>query len=190
MTKCDPVAGDVLMIETSKTEPHLSPSQVESEAIKVLKEHNLTTIPIDPLVLARRKNIQVNNARFSDPDVVGMIIRRGEDVSILVSRDHPPLRKRFTIAHDLGHRLLHLSDDGEFVDREADLFRQRRCEEHTMTDERRKEVEANIFAASLLMPADEVRRYWMERKSIKELARIFKVSEEAMGYRVDSLGLD
>ena len=47
-----------------------------------------------------------------------------------------------------------------------------------------------MFASSLLMPEDEVRRYWKERPSIEELAKIFNVSNVAMGYRVASLGLE
>jgi Zn-dependent peptidase ImmA (M78 family) len=172
------------------TVPFLSPRQVESKANEVLRRHNLTTVPIDPLLLARREGIRVNNATFADSNVVGMIVKRGNDVSVLVNRDDPPYRKRFTIAHELGHHFLHLSSDGEIIDREANLFRRQPGEDRTMSPERRREIQANLFAASLLMPEDDVRRYWQERRSIEELAKIFKVSEEAMGYRVDSLGLD
>ena len=156
----------------------------------MLKRHNLTTVPIDPVMLAQREGIRVNNAKFSDENMAGMIVKRGEDLSMLVNFDDPPYRKRFTIAHELGHHFLHLIGDGEYVDKEANMFRQQPGEERTMTPERRKEIQANMFAASLLMPEEEVRRYWKERRSIEELAKIFNVSEEAMGYRVDSLGLD
>ncbi len=179
------------MPETAdETVPLLSPHQVESTANEVLKRHNLTTVPIDPVMLAQREGIKVNNAKFSDDNMAGMIVKRGDDVSMLVNYDDPPYRKRFTIAHELGHHFLHLVGAGEYVDKEANLFRQQPGGERTMTPERRKEIQANMFAASLLMPEDEVRRYWKERRSIEELAKIFNVSEEAMGYRVDSLGLD
>ena len=173
-----------------ETVPFLSPRQVEHEASEVLKRHNLTTVPIDPVLLAQREGIRVNNARFSDDSTAGMIVKRGEDVSILVNCDDPPFRKRFTIAHELGHHFLHLSGDGEYVDQEANMFRRQPGEEMPLTPERRREIQANMFAASLLMPEGEVRRYWQERRSIEAMARIFHVSEEAMGYRVDSLGLD
>ena len=63
-------------------------------------------------------------------------------------------------------------------------------EDRTMTPERRREIEANLFAASLLMPEDEMRRHWQERRLIEETAKIFNVSEEMLGCRVDALGLD
>ncbi len=179
------------MPETAdETARFLSKWQVESKANEVLKRHNLTTVPINPVLLAQREGIRVNNAKFSDDSMAGMIVKRGDDVSMLVNYDDPPFRKRFTIAHELGHHFLHLMGDGEYVDKEANLFRQQPGEERTMTPDRRREIQANIFAAALLMPEDEVRRYWHERRSIEDLAKIFNVSMEAMGYRLDSLGLD
>lgn len=173
-----------------KVVPFLSPQEVQSKASEVLKRHNLTTVPIDPVLLAQREGIRVNNAKFSDDNLAGMIVKRGDDVSMLVNYDDPPFRKRFTIAHELGHHFLHLMGDGEYIDKEANLFRQQPGEDRLITSERRREIQANMFAASLLMPEDEVRRYWKERRSIDELAKIFFVSAEAMGYRLDSLGLD
>ncbi len=170
--------------------PFLSRVEIENHAHDVLERHHLTTLPINPLTLAHREGIQVTNARFADDDLVGAIIKRGDDVAILVERSDPPFRKRFTIAHELGHHFLHLSQDGEYVDKEVNLFRQHPSEEREPSPTRRQEIQANLFAASLLMPEHEVRRYWEERRSITDLARIFNVSVEAMGYRVTSLGLD
>jgi Zn-dependent peptidase ImmA (M78 family) len=172
------------------TVPFLQRSEIESRARDVLKRHNLTTVPIDPLLLANREGIKVNNAKFSDDNLVGMIAKRGDDVTMLVKYDDPPFRKRFTIAHELGHHFLHLLQGGEYVDKEANLFRQQLGDEPEIIPSRRQEIQANMFASSLLMPDDEVRRYWKERPSIEELAKIFKVSNEAMGYRVASLGLE
>ena len=166
----------------------LSPLEVEGRADEVRRRHNLTTVPINPLTLAHREGIEVNNAWFENGTVAGMILRRGVDVSILVNQDDPPFRKRFTIAHELGHHFLHLTRDGEYVDKETNLFRQQPGDDRATTPDRRKEIQANLFAAALLMPAGEVRRYWMERQSIEELARIFQVSASAMGYRVELRG--
>src|SRR5439155_5185179 len=155
----------------------------ERRGQEVLRMHGLETIQVNPVVLANRAGIKVFNARFSDDNLVGMIARRGQDVTMLVNYSDPPFRKRFTIAHELGHHFLHLIQDGEYVDKEANLFRQQSGDEHEITPTRRQEIQANLFAASLLMPEDEVRKYWEERRSIEELAKIFHVSVEAMGYR-------
>lgn len=52
------------------------------------------------------------------------------------------------------------------------------------------EVEANRFAAELLMPEAAVRHYVQHGIiSISELARTFAVSEVAMKYRLKNLGI-
>ena len=169
--------------------PYLSRRQVEERAKSVLKAHGLESIPVDPVVLANRLGIRVNNAKFSDDSLVGMIAKRGDAVTILVNQSDPPFRKRFTISHELGHHFLHLLNDGEFMDGEADLFRQPWQEDGPITPGRRREIQANMFASSLLMPEDAVRTEWPSISSVGPMARLFNVSETAMGIRLDQLGL-
>lgn len=100
----------------------------------------------------------VDNANFSDNSIAGMITKRGDAVALLVNAADPPFRKRFTIAHELGHHFLHLLEDGVFVDGEADLFRGAIAEvQQGIAPERRREIQANMFAAALLMPQAAVR---------------------------------
>jgi Zn-dependent peptidase ImmA (M78 family) len=176
--------------ETKESVSFLTRQQVESRANDVLRKHSLTSIPIDPVILANRLGMTVHNAKFSDDNIVGMIAKRGDNLTLLVNQSDPPYRKRFTIAHELGHHFLHLLEDGEFVDSEADLFRQPREDQKDITPERRKEIQANMFAAALLMPEAEVVASWQDCRSVEEMARIFNVSESAMGIRVDQLGLE
>ena len=170
--------------------PATSRNQVENLASEVLKKHGLNSIPINPVVLAQKEGFMVNNAKFSDDSLSGMIAKKGENLMILVRAEDSPNRKRFTIAHELGHHFLHLLKDGEFVDRESDMFREDfRVQEQAAKESYRSEWEANWFAAALLMPADQVHYFWKTIKSIATLAEHFGVSEEAMGYRLDKLGL-
>src|SRR3954447_5823080 len=151
--------------------------EIEKRANEILRQHGLETVPVDPVVLANRLGIKVFNAKFSDDSLVGMIAKRGADVTLLVNQSDPPARKRFTIAHELGHHFLHLMEDGEFVDGEANLFRQGVPEDDAskMSPERRREIQANMFAAALLMPEDQVRQEWKRHQSIEALARKFNV---------------
>jgi Zn-dependent peptidase ImmA (M78 family) len=176
--------------ENPENVPFLTRQEIEDRAKAVLMEHGLLSIPVDPVVLANRLGIRVNNAKFSDDSMVGMIAKRGDNVTLLVNQGDPPFRKRFTIAHELGHHFLHLLQDGEFVDGEADLFRQQWEESAAMTPQRRREIQANMFASSLLMPEQEVRREWPSFRSVSGMARRFNVSEAAMGIRIDQLGLN
>ena len=104
---------------------------------------------------------------------------QGEKI-IAVNKVDNTLRQRFTIAHELGHYFLHFNDideDGSFVS-----FRASRSA---------RETEANNFAAELLMPEDILREEYNLSyiPSVSYLASKFKVSTEAMGYRLKNLGL-
>lgn len=165
----------------------LSDEEIENEAKRVLELHGLFSVPVDPVTLANLSGIKVHNAKFGDPNVSGAVAKRGKNIKILVNQSDAPFRKRFTIAHELGHHLLHLHGDGEFVDTEVDFFRD--IERPGDSPYRRAEVQANRFAAALLMPGELVKREAVGNASLTTLARRFNVSEEAMGYRLAKLRL-
>ena len=170
--------------------PFIPRDQIEQRARDVLRGHGLTSIPVDPVVLANRLGMSVRNAKFSDDNLVGMIAKRGDHVQLLVNQSDPPFRKRFTIAHELGHHFLHLLEDGEFIDGEADLFRMPNEDQEVVTPEKRREIQANMFAAALLMPETSVKEEWPSVATVEGMARRFNVSETAMKIRLKSLGLE
>jgi Zn-dependent peptidase ImmA (M78 family) len=166
----------------------LSLSAIEERAAQILRQHGLFSVPVDPVTLANREGIKVFNAKFSNEGLSGMVAKRGNDVTFYINQTDVPFRKRFTIAHELGHHFLHLLGDGEFVDTQVDLFRDTESERGTPFD-KTAEVQANQFAAALLMPADLVREAYQQTQDVSQLARRFNVSEEAMAIRLARLGL-
>lgn len=163
--------------------------EIESKADSLRERLGLTRIPIDPVVVANKLGIRVHFAAFSEEDIVGMISRRGSEKMILVRYGDAPTRTRFTIAHEIGHEVLHLESDQELVDCDSDLFRLEVPRTQHGTNRAHQEAQANRFAAALLMPAKEVRTLWPQIGSVREMARLFQVSEEAMGFRLSALGL-
>jgi hypothetical protein len=98
-----------------------------------------------------------------------------------------PQRRRFTIAHELGHWHLH-REGGPHTRfcRPADIAEAA----PSRSAPRRLEAEANRFAAALLMPADLVReRAAACRYSVPVLAREFGVSGAAMQVRLEVLNV-
>jgi Zn-dependent peptidase ImmA (M78 family) len=95
---------------------------------------------------------------------------------ILVNADEGRERQTFTVAHELGHWICQCLEKGKVEAvycRTADV----------MTETARfAEREANVFAAELLMPEDEVRTPGSE-------AERFGVSELAYRWRLFSFGL-
>lgn len=170
-------------------QPSRNKAKIEQYARQILKQHGLYALPINPVLLANRLGVTVNNAKFADDSWAALISRRGQHTQVFVEQSDPPYRKRFSIAHELGHHFLHLMEDGEIVDKRADMFRERSQNGANWSPERFKEVEANWFAAELLMPQEFVRAEWKLNPNVSTMAKVFNVSEEAMGYRIDALGL-
>ena len=125
------------------------------------------------------------------PDMSGMLVREPDRVVIGVNECHSDSRQRFTIAHELGHFHLH---KGRSVIIDSDVrvnFRDRVSS--LATD--REEIEANRFAAALLMP-DHMVRSWVAHESfqtapelVERLAKSFRVSKAAVNFRLVNLGL-
>ncbi len=103
---------------------------------------------------------------------------------IVLNASDGATRKRFTIAHEIGHITLHRAE----LESDPDLGVMRRQALGEANADPR-EREANYFAACLLMPANLVRRYY-NKLSQADLATLFLVSEEAMSHRLDSLCKD
>lgn len=95
----------------------------------------------------------------------------------------PPVRRRFTLAHEIGHWVVHCPPGAgapPILCRATDVAGE--------TDLR--EREANVFAADLLMPAGHVRRLAVAlAPDAGLLAARFDVSEPAMAWRLYNLGL-
>ena len=95
-----------------------------------------------------------------------------------MNTNHPAVRQRFTLAHELGHAVLH--HGSKHIDYRRNF---------SAPDDPR-EVEANKFAAELLMPEGEFRGVWASRYADRaRVAAYFGVSEDAAKYRAANLGL-
>lgn len=163
---------------------------IRKKAKEILRDHNLLDIPVDPLRVAKALGIKVMNAKFSEGNISGAIARRNTLTSIFLNAEDPPTRKRFSIAHEIGHYALHLktNEDRDIVDSE-DNFRTVFEEREDWSQERRMEWEANFFAAELLMDEDLIKKEWSRNENQQMLALKFQVSQEAMNIRLTTLGL-
>jgi Zn-dependent peptidase ImmA (M78 family) len=106
-------------------------------------------------------------------------------------------RKRFSMAHELGHAELEHdfgATPGLFSAAQRPCFACTSADERTSDNDermagarRRREIRANQFAATLLMPDDLVREVWRERRDVERVASLLVVSSEALGYRLREL---
>lgn len=177
------------MTTASLSVPYLSKAEIETKADDLRLSSFETQTPIDPVKICRKRGIDVRTATFSEEDISGLIRRFGSGYQILVNNSHAYVRQRYTIAHELGHYCLHkdLFDDEELVDRLVDFYRH--GPDSSEPSKHRAEIQANLFAASLLMPATLVKEAFDLTRNPKRLAEIFAVSETAMNFRVAALDL-
>lgn len=99
--------------------------------------------------------------------------------TISINSLHSKKRQKFTLAHELGHYILHKEKNAEFKD--TVFFR------NDVLDS--MEYKANEFASELLMPEADVRAHVNKGvRNIGDLSEIFGVSAAAMRYRIISLG--
>lgn len=117
---------------------------------------------------------------------------KDSNFKILVNLKKPKTRQYFTIAHELGHYFLHqniikkgqfLIDGDQALSGEAMLYRMDNAPSTEI------EIEANQFAATLLMPEKLVRKAWKLINNVEECAELFKVSIVAMSIRLENLKL-
>ncbi len=166
------------------------------QAIALLEELNITGPPVPVEIIAKKKGATLVFEPFEgDDDISGLLYRKDKHTIIGINSAHSETRQRFSIAHELGHLILHKKQ--LFVDKTVRVdFR----DQTSALAIRREEIEANSFAAELLMPRDfiiqEISRKLSNKKSppkektlVNGLASIFKVSPQAMEYRLNNLGI-
>jgi Zn-dependent peptidase ImmA (M78 family) len=175
---------------------------IERIAEQLLDKLGIDEAPVDVQTVAERLGYEVIFERFTS-DLSGTLIRdKDGTVTIGINSFHAHVRQRFSIAHEIGHAELHatrhaVNESLVYVDPPGPmvLFRDGRAAEGKHSDE----IDANRFAASLLMPRPFIREEASkllertpgasEAQIVEALADTFRVSTQAMRYRLVNLGV-
>ncbi len=171
-----------------------APAALKNEAKRLAKELHKqfgTKAPIDLEAIAHANRIDIRIENLED-EVSGMLVVRDGSAVIGVNGRHHPNRRRFTIAHELGHYLLHRDDARFFIDAAPVFYRS----DQTALISRDQELTANAFAAELLLP-ESVLKDAMHRDpidvfddaAVKRMADRFGVSSQALLIRLQELDL-
>lgn len=156
--------------------------EAERDAAKLLIATWGESIPVDPVAVAKTAGLRVLEADLDENTLGALVKRPGKDPTILLNESDSENRRRFTCAHELGHFVRRTEETDEYatVDLRNSLSAQ---------GEDPDEIYANEFAACLLMPESEVRALHSLEMSDLEMAIRFRVSREAMQFRLKNLGL-
>jgi Zn-dependent peptidase ImmA (M78 family) len=165
--------------------------KIQAMVEALLAENGIKEAPVSVSQIAEAKGARIHLDHL-EGDLSGFLYRDKDKAVIGVNTSHSPSRQNFTVAHELGHLLLH-DQEQLHVDRD---FRVRLRSDVSSQGTDEAEKEANFFAASLLMPKEFLDRDLANEESIdlfddkflRELGRKYEVSTQALVNRLKNLG--
>ena len=153
----------------------------KEKAFELIERFGFDNPPIDPIQIARELGINVRLVSFPEENrkISGFFYAKRNE--IFVNEDDDIYRQIFTIAHELGHKILH--DQWLKTSQYQVLWR-----DASMIDAGdSKEKEANCFAGNLLVPKYLLKQYY-QIANVEELSALFGVSRQVISYRLKHEG--
>lgn len=158
-------------------------------AREVLTDYGSVAAPVPVEKVIKRRDIRIQFSPL-DQELSGMALVKDGVAVIGVNALHHPNRQRFTMAHELGHHIMHRAhiEDTVHVDKGFAILKRDTLAAQG-TD--RMEIEANAFASELLLPRDllepmidagDIDLDDVDR--LQSIAKKFKVSLSALQYRL------
>ncbi|MBE0446676.1 MAG: ImmA/IrrE family metallo-endopeptidase [Actinobacteria bacterium] len=146
---------------------------MKTQAYNIIEEFRITDPPVDVREIAKRLGIEIIEIS-TDSWFYGMLTRYDESLYMVINKMMPETRKRFAIAHEIGHYQLHSHDLS---------YQQSPIKEHYHR-------EADVFALELCIPTPFIRREannWFNDH--KFLAGLFDISETLVIKKMEELDL-
>lgn len=162
---------------------------MEKRAKHLLAKAGVDTAPVSMKQVADYLKIKIRLVDLGEDCSAVLVRNKRKQAVIGVNWTHHSNRQRFSIAHEIAHFYLHKGDT--YIDKEYLVnFRDLESGSGTKTEE----MQANAFAAALLMPDTWVREAFKQQPfdlteddSLEILAKKFQVSTSAMTYRLINL---
>lgn len=126
--------------------------EIIQRAKEFCEENQIKEFPVKIIEICKKHGFKVYE-EYLRKDVSGFIVVHDKNFRnydskkvIVVNRFDSAARRRFTVAHELAHYVLHKGDKELYAHRDAG-------------DDSKIEREANLFASNILMPEEAVRDY-------------------------------
>lgn len=150
-------------------------------ADQVLKKYwGDKSYPVNPYNIAYQNNIEIRNNPFLKiENIAGKIYNQNNRIIIEIDPWQTEYRQKFIVAHELGHYFLghdfNIIDTVEILENPID----------------KHEIDANKFAAGLLMPKQFIEHilYKLQISDISKIAEMLDVSKLALSSQLKSLNL-
>jgi Zn-dependent peptidase ImmA (M78 family) len=164
----------------------------EKKAIELREQAGIRSLPVSVERVAKFLGIEIRFVPLDD-ELSGMVFIKDKTTFIGVNSLHHPNRQRFSIAHEIGHAVMHkeMLEGKVHVDKGIKVLMRSGISSTGTVNE---EIQANQFAAELLMPKDLLINTLKDKLididdegPIDDLARKFKVSKRAMEHRIRNI---
>jgi Zn-dependent peptidase ImmA (M78 family) len=168
--------------------------QIEEQANQILRRTDCLRVPVPVELVAHRLSLRVEPAALGE-DVSGVLVVSDGMGTIGYNTSQALVRQRFSIAHEIGHFELHQeTGPGQlFIDKTYIVYRR---DQRSSNGEYLQEIQANQFAAALLMPEELLRLEvahigfdLADESTLDALAEKFQVSRQAMSFRLSKLNI-
>lgn len=144
----------------------------KTKAKQLLVDANITSFPVN---LATILNYLDLNVEYSCDIEEEALLDPLKKTIFLKKDDKPIARKLFSVAHEIGHWMLHSHDKTR---NRIDISKP-----NISTQDKIEEQEANAFGAELLMPYNKTRLLIMCGYQVNDLVKYFNVSYEFAYFR-------
>ncbi|AZO95239.1 ImmA/IrrE family metallo-endopeptidase [Halocella sp. SP3-1] len=130
----------------------------------------------DPYYISELLGIEIKYYNFSE-NIKGIFTydQNNKKNIIGLNKSLNQIMKKIVLSHELGHAILHPDSSRYFI------------EQHTLFSMNKFEIEANQFAAELLISNEELYKYIRGRCSIKCIAYELEVPVELVRFKLERL---
>lgn len=161
----------------AKPLPNFDLEEFDSPSSVAKQLRQLWSVPKGPIsklfYLVERNGVIIFHADFNSAEISGRSMFTDDKIPIIfLNKTHPVDRQRFTLAHELGHLVMHINQ--------------------VVADSRDIEEEANEFASEFLLPENELKNQisgYVNIPQLAELKRYWKLSMQAILYKAKKSGL-
>jgi Zn-dependent peptidase ImmA (M78 family) len=142
----------------------------------LIKDLKIEKAPVDVLDIARKCGLEYEEPGTFPDEVSGLIITYPDCTVVFVNKNHPQKRRRFTLAHEIYH--YHVLGE-KLVLEDTSMIGRLGANGITIAGRDPIEVEADAFAADILIPQTLMYNYIRWNDSAAHVAEVFDVSEQA-----------
>ncbi|MCR1823787.1 ImmA/IrrE family metallo-endopeptidase [Terrisporobacter muris] len=144
-------------------------SNIPKLVSSLIKKYNTR----DPYVLAECLDIEIIEYNLSTAYGMYKLVNRNKFIFLNSKLDE--ITKRFVLSHELGHAILHRTSPGFYF------------KNHTLMKTSIYEIEANTFAAELIISDNEFKEFLNYGYTISQMASYFNVTEDLIKLKLDNL---